>query len=253
MCRNYSKEETIQGWKLYEEIRYTKCNDSCKMNKVPWFFPTSDERLMNTLLPKSFCCLEHFTLQHTLITGRLWNWNTLHFGTACFLEHFTSWNNLLLVFQEAKDVEKDIYKLAKCSRKQSVIRSKKGEQCSRKQNVLRSKMCWEQSVPKEHSIQESKVFISLHTVDTMMGRNPNPNHSTKYLLLLLLQLCQNSNVPQYQVHLAFAPPLAQRPTYVHAALQKQDRSFAQLCALRAMSNKRPEINRAEKMGPSKNL
>ena len=23
MCKNYSREETIQGWKLYEEIRYT--------------------------------------------------------------------------------------------------------------------------------------------------------------------------------------------------------------------------------------
>ena len=42
-------------------------------------------------------------------------------------------------------------------------------------------------------------------------------------------------------------------SYLHAPLQKQDRSFAQLCsALRAISNKKPEINRAGKMGFRKN-
>ena len=87
-------------------------------------------RLMNILLPKSFCSLEHFTSKLTLLLNTLYSlthfnpqhtllfstlctsahfapWNTLLPGILCSLEHFTSWNTLLWVFQWAKYVEED--------------------------------------------------------------------------------------------------------------------------------------------------
>ena len=78
---------------------------------------------MNTLLPKSFCSLEHFasqltlllntvysltlfTPQHTLLLGSTTSRNTLLPGTLYSLEHFTPWNTLSYVFQRAKGSKK---------------------------------------------------------------------------------------------------------------------------------------------------
>ena len=90
-------------------------------------------RLMNTFLPKSFCSLEHFasqlTLLSTLCTSAHFNHrSTLLHGTLCSLEHLTPWNTLLpgtLCFKcsrEQRMLRRTIYKLAKCAEKQSVPR-----------------------------------------------------------------------------------------------------------------------------------
>ena len=57
-------------------------------------------RLMNTLLPKSFCSLEHFASQLTLLStlyssAHFAPQHTLITGVLCSLEHFALWNNLL--------------------------------------------------------------------------------------------------------------------------------------------------------------
>ena len=52
MCGKYSREETIQGWKLYEEIRYTKnwssdwrfCPILTRSHPLVEFFKNSDRR-----------------------------------------------------------------------------------------------------------------------------------------------------------------------------------------------------------------
>ena len=103
-------------------------------------------RLTHTLLPRSFCSLEHFTSkwlgtlcspthfapQHTLLVTTLYS-----------SAHFASWNTLLprtlwfLCSREQSMLRRTFYKGAKCSKEQSIPGSKKclGAKCFRKQCV----------------------------------------------------------------------------------------------------------------------
>ena len=126
-----------------------------KSNVAKCFFDICNaKRLMNTLVPKSFCSLEHFASQLTLHLNTFYSlahftlWHTLLLSTLCTsthfdpqhilikvalcsLEHFNFWNTLLpgtLCFKRSREqrmLRRTIYKLAKCSIKQSVpMRSK---------------------------------------------------------------------------------------------------------------------------------
>ena len=89
-----------------------------------------------TLLPNSLCFSTQFTHQHFLLFSTLCTsahfapQHTLLPGKLCSQEHFTPWNTLLpgtLCFKcsrEQRMLRRTIYKLAKCSKEQSVPGSK---------------------------------------------------------------------------------------------------------------------------------
>ena len=89
---------------------------------------------MNNLLPKSFCSLEHFASQLTLLS------NTLY-----YLNHFTPLLPGTFCTNESNWIQG-----AKCSKKQSDPEGKMcwGAKCSREQNVLRSKKRWGVKCPQ---------------------------------------------------------------------------------------------------------
>ena len=123
--------------------------------------------LRHTLLPRSFCSLEHFiskwlgTLcfptyfapQHTLLPDILYSsahfipQHTLLPGILFSSAHFASWNTLLL---------RTLCFL--CSREHSMLRRTfyKGAKCSKKQSVPGSKMCWGAKCFRKLSVQGSK-------------------------------------------------------------------------------------------------
>ena len=125
--------------------------------------------LTHTLLPRSFCSLEHFTSkwfgtlcfpthfapQQTLFPDTLYSSahfahrNTFLLSTLCFMEHFASQNTLLFVFQRAKYVAENILQRSKMLQ---------GAEYSRKQNVLGSKVFQEAMCFRDLNVLRSKLF-----------------------------------------------------------------------------------------------
>ena len=95
-------------------FRFLKKNvESDKIRAVCW--------LMQTLLPRSFCFLEHFASKLTLLINTLCSsshfapGNTLLFRTLYSLKHFNSWNKMCKTFLEAKSPkEKSVLKSKVC-------------------------------------------------------------------------------------------------------------------------------------------
>ena len=143
--------------------------------------------LMNTLLPKSFCSLEHCTSKLTLLLNTLTYWHTLLLSTLCSQEHFAPWNTS----SEQSMLRRTICQGGKCSREQSVQGSRvfqKGK-CAEKQSVLWSKVFWgakcssANKVPKKHRNQQ----IYLATL-IWIGDLEQTILLTNYLLLSLQNL-----------------------------------------------------------------
>ena len=117
-------------------------------------------RLINTLLPKLFCSLEHFASQLTL------HFNTFYYlthftpqhtlMTVCSLELFALWNTLLPETGSKGCWGGQIYKLAKCSREQSVPMSRVFQEakCAEKQSVPRRKVFKEANCVEWQSVEE---------------------------------------------------------------------------------------------------
>ena len=99
--------------------------------------------------PRSFCFLEHFTFQLTLLLNTLYSLthfipqHTLHFSTLCSSAHFAPWNGLLTGTLYSLDHFALSVPGSKVCWGGKFTKVFQGAKCSKEQSVPGSKVCWE--------------------------------------------------------------------------------------------------------------